>query len=86
MDQLICQSCGFSFPKSISGSNRDGSECEDYCENCYKDGEFVEHSLSMHQHEVRIIEMAKLNEVTFQEAQQIIKTLPNLKRWKMNNI
>lgn len=87
MNILTCQSCGLPFTKPLSGSNRDGNLSEEYCVKCLIDGEFVEHSLSMHQLEVRLVEMAKINNgITHQEAQQIIKILPYLKRWKMNNI
>ncbi len=85
MNLFTCQSCGIPFTKSLSGYNRDGILSEEYCIKCFKDGEFVDHSLSMHQQEVKLLEMAKINNgITYQEAQQIIKTLPYLNRWKMN--
>lgn len=87
MNVFTCQSCGLPFTKALSGYNRDGTLSEEYCVKCFKDGEFVEHSLSMHQLEVRLIDMAQVNnEITLQEAQEIIRKLPYLTRWKMNNL
>ena len=87
MNLFTCQSCGIPYTKSLSGYNRDGFLSEEYCVKCFKDGEFVEHSLTMHQLEVRLLDRAKTNnEISLQEARQIIKNLPYLKRWKMNNL
>lgn len=87
MKQLICQSCGLPFLKSLSGTNRDETKNEEYCITCYEKGEYTDCSLSLHKLEIKIIEMAKVhNEVTLEEAQLIIKNLPYLKRWHMNII
>lgn len=87
MAALICQSCGFPFTVETRGTNRDGSKNNDYCINCFKNGEFTDHHLTLHELERRLLEMAKEhNEISLEEANQIIKTLPSLKRWKMTNI
>ena len=75
------------FPKEDMGTNRDNTLNEDYCFNCYQNGEFTNHHLTLHSLEIQLLEMAKVhNEITLEEAQQIIRVLPDLKRWRMNNI
>ena len=42
MEQKFCQSCGMPLTEEILGTNADGSKNEDYCQYCYKDGEFLQ--------------------------------------------
>ncbi|MFD2518913.1 zinc ribbon domain-containing protein [Salinimicrobium flavum] len=87
MKPLICQSCGFPFSEEFRGTNRDHTKSMDFCISCFKNGEYTDHHLTMHELERRLLEMAhEHNEISLEEAQQIIKRLPNLKRWKMTNI
>ncbi len=87
MEHLTCQSCGLPFTKEIMGTNRDKTKNDEYCINCFDKGEFVDHSLTMHKLEVKLIEMAEVhNEITLEEAQAVIKELPFLKRWHMSII
>ncbi|MFD1096286.1 zinc ribbon domain-containing protein [Salegentibacter chungangensis] len=82
----VCQSCGFPLIEANRGHNRDLSLSNDYCRNCFDNGEFKDHSLSLHQLEVDLLERAeKHNEISLEEAQDIIKILPHLKRWRMSN-
>ena len=41
MEQKFCQSCGMPLNKEILGTNADGSQSEEYCLYCYKDGAFT---------------------------------------------
>ena len=85
MKHLTCQSCGLPFTAELRGTNRDKSTNEDYCIHCFEKGEFVDHSLTMHKLEVKLVEMAeKHNEITLEEAQVVIRELPYLKRWHMS--
>ena len=87
MKPLQCQSCGMMFPKEDMGTNRDNSPNEDYCQNCFEKGEFTDHHLTLHNLEIKLLEMAKLHEeISLEEAQQIIRVLPDLKRWRMTHI
>lgn len=87
MKPLICQSCGFPFSADTRGTNRDGSKTSDYCISCFKNGEFTDHHLTMHELERRLLEMAQEhNEISLEEAREIIRSLPDLKRWKMTNL
>lgn len=42
MDEKICQSCGMALTDSNAGTNKDVTKSEDYCDKCYKDGEFID--------------------------------------------
>ena len=87
MKALICQSCGFPFSKKSSGTRRDHSLSTDYCIDCFKNGEFTDHHLTLHDMERRLLEMARMhNELSLEEANEIIRILPDLKRWRMTNI
>lgn len=87
MKPFICQSCGFTFSAAACGTNRDHSHTTEYCSNCFQNGEFTDHHLTLHEMERRLLEMAREhNEISLEEAQQIIRILPDLKRWKMTNI
>lgn len=87
MKALTCQSCGFPFMKKFRGTNRDHSHSTEYCIDCFKDGEFTDHHLTLHEMERRLLEMAKMhNEISLEEAHEIIRMLPDLKRWRMTNI
>lgn len=87
MKPSICQSCGFPFSEKFSGTNRDDSESADYCRGCLEKGEFTEQHLTIVDMERRLLEMAKENnQLSIEEARQVIKILPDLKRWKMTHI
>lgn len=82
-----CQSCAVPLTEDNRGTNRDKSVSEDYCSSCYEFGEFKDHSLTLHQLEIKLMEMAEFhNEISLEEAQEIIRKLPTLKRWQMSNI
>jgi hypothetical protein len=87
MKPSLCQSCGFPLFEENKGTNRDKTKSDDYCINCYENDKFLEPSLSLHELEIKLLGMAEIqNEITLEEAQQIIINLPNLKRWQMSNI
>jgi len=86
MKPLICQSCGLPFTDESKGTNRDQTKSEDYCINCFQNGNFVEPSLSLREMEIRELERAKKNEnLTLEEAQKALKILPTLKRWRIRD-
>lgn len=83
----LCQSCAVPLTMENQGTNRDKSLSEDFCSSCYENGEFKNHSLTLHQLEIKLLEMAEVhNEISLEEAQEIIRKLPDLKRWQMSNI
>lgn len=87
MKPLICQSCGLPFSEKMRGTNRDKSKNNDYCMECFKDGEFTDHHLTINEMEKKLLDMARHHdEISIEEAHQTIRSLPDLKRWKMTHI
>ncbi len=87
MKTLQCQSCGRPVSTEILGTQRDGTKTEDYCVDCYQNGQFTDPHLTLHELEIKLTDMAKVhNEISLEEAQQIIRCLPDLKRWQMSSI
>lgn len=87
MKPLICQSCGFSFLPEFRGTNRDQSKNNLYCQDCFENGEFTDPHLTLHELERTLFEKAREhNEISLEEACEIVKTLPDLQRWKMTHI
>jgi hypothetical protein len=87
MIPILCQSCGFPIFEENKGTNRDNSKNDDYCTNCYLNGEFLDQSLTLPRLRVKLIDRAAFhNEITLEEVEQINKNLPRLKRWKMSSI
>jgi len=39
--EKICQSCAMPFEYGKPGKNADGTDSQDYCEHCYKNGKFA---------------------------------------------
>ncbi len=87
MEIFRCQSCGLPISEETKGTNRDQSKNEEYCRECFQDGKFTNQSLSLHELEMQLLEKAEMhNEMTVEEAEQLRKIIPSLKRWRMNNI
>ena len=88
----FCQSCGMSmYTDDQLGTNKDGSENQDYCLYCYQKGSFTEECTmdEMIEHCVKFL--AEFNnesntKLTQKDAIAQMKAyFPNLKRWKDNN-
>lgn len=87
MVSAVCQSCGEPIQEENSGTNRDLSLNEDYCISCFKNGEFLDHSLTLRKLEKTLQERAeKHNEISFEESERLKKILPTLKRWRLRTI
>jgi len=87
MKPILCQSCGFPIFEESKGINRDNSKNDNYCTSCYQKGEFLDHSLTLHGLQVKLMEMAAFHdEITLGEVEQLIRNLPRLKRWQMSSI
>ncbi len=71
----------------FAGTNRDHSVNEEYCAGCLKEGSFRDHHLTIQELERRYLEMAREHdEITLEEAREVIDRLPDLKRWRMTHI
>lgn len=89
MEGKFCQSCGMPMqaPEDF-GTNSDGSQNDDYCTYCYKNGNFVQDMTmnEMIEHCAAFVEEFNKdseNKLTRQEAIEQMKAFfPHLKRWK----
>lgn len=87
MKSLICQCCGMLFSEKLRGTNRDRSKNNDYCLNCYRLGEFTDHKMTITGMEKKLLRMARRHKnLNIEEANETIKILPDLKRWKLTHI
>ncbi|HER40712.1 MAG TPA: hypothetical protein ENO10_05780 [Salinimicrobium catena] len=87
MKPLTCQCCGLPFSEKMRGTNHDHSKNSDYCLECFREGKFTDHHLTIQDMEKRLLDMARHHdEISIEEAHQTIKILPDLKRWKMTHI
>lgn len=87
--EQICQSCGMPMnePEHF-GTNEDGSQNQDYCIYCFKDGHFTQ-DFSMEEmveHNLKFLdEFNKDAQTSFDEAgarAEMLKFFPTLKRWQ----
>ena len=81
--EYICQSCGLPIEDDKFGTNPDGTYSEDYCLNCYEDGEFNEPTIQMEDMIERSARrMAEYGEISEDDAKRKLEKLfPKLKRW-----
>ena len=87
MKTLTCQCCGLPFSEKMRGTNRNGSKSYDYCIACFNDGKYRDPHLNMRDMEKKLLTMARHHdEISIEEAQQVISTLSDLKRWKITHI
>lgn len=88
MEQKFCQSCGMPLTDGNKGANANGSQNEDYCIYCYKDGEFTL-DMTMEQmidHCARFtdeINKQSGQNLTKEQAKEMMRQFfPHLKRWR----
>ena len=68
------------------GTNADGSNSQEYCSKCYKDGVFC--NPDMTQEEMIVLVKGKLKEMHFPGfvASYFTKDIPKLKRWNQKSL
>lgn len=65
------------------GTNIDGSRNEDYCQYCYKNGEFTDPALTKEGMISKLAEMSSEMGLTDQESRDMAEVIiPTLKRWQ----
>ena len=81
----ICQSCGKPINKPEEyGKNADGSQNNDYCGYCFKDGNFTNPNITM-KYMIDITAILTTSVLNISEKETIEKTkitIPKLKRWQ----
>lgn len=79
----FCQSCGMPLSEGIYATEKDGSKNEDYCEYCYKDGEFTGEYSMEEMIEFCVPHMVENSEMNEEQARKaMLEFFPTLKRWK----
>lgn len=83
-DESRCQSCGMKLTDGFFGTNKDGSETQEFCKFCYQDGEFVMMDLNVEDMiALSIHNMTDDLGMNVDEATKIANEyIPTLKRWK----
>ena len=90
MEQKFCQSCGMPLTEEILGTNADGSKNEDYCQYCYKDGEFLQQMTmdEMIEHCAQFVDGVNKHLPAPLTREEYIGQLkvyfPSLKRWRQS--
>ena len=79
----ICQSCGLRVEDDKYGTNPDGTFSEDYCSECYEEGEFNEPTVQMEEMIERSArKMSEDGNISEEDAKRKLdKAFPRLKRW-----
>ena len=86
MNQTICQSCATPLEHIKPGANSDGTYSQEYCEHCYKNGNYKWPALTMN----GMIKMCIKHTVPqiYPDAETARNTMqelfPRLKRWANN--
>ena len=90
MEQKFCQSCGMPLTEEVLGTNADGSKNEDYCQYCYKDGEFLQQMTmdEMIEHCAQFVDEVNKHLPAPLTREEYIGQLkvyfPSLKRWRQS--
>lgn len=89
MEQLFCQSCGMPMTAAEHfGINTNGSQNQEYCVYCMKDGKFTTEATMDEMIEINLQYLSEFNkdsekQYSIEEARAEMKTFfPQLKRWK----
>jgi hypothetical protein len=79
----VCQSCGMPFGGEVErGTELDGRESDDYCIDCYKDGNFVEPDLTLEMMVEKVTNQMRIE--GFPEKMITVNTnkMAKFKRWR----
>ncbi len=86
MKKEVCQSCGIPMNEydNMCGTNEDGSLNQEFCKNCYTNGQFSFHGSMEEMVEVCLPHLIEKSYATNEDdARSKLKNwLPTLKRWR----
>ncbi len=83
----FCNSCGRPILRKEKGTNADGSPNEDYCIDCFQNGEFTEPDINVNEMIIKTAKKMLEKNPTLREEEAtglLINFIPNLKRWNPN--
>ncbi len=78
----ICQSCAMPMKdRKEYGTNTDKSQNCDFCFFCYREGKFLNPTITLEQMIAKATEMMKKKNISQASIDQVKALLPTLKRW-----
>lgn len=81
-DMKFCQSCMMPLSEGLYGTEKDGSESEDYCKFCYQNGEFTDDRTMEEMIDFCVPKTAEAKGISEEEARKMSEEFfPKLKRW-----
>ncbi len=87
-NKMRCQSCGMPLSETSDnlGTNKDGSTTSEYCNICFREGDFINPNQTMDEMVQSSIEnmTADLNMPTERATELANSFIPTLKRWQKN--
>jgi len=70
----------------LRGTEKNGSESQEYCKYCYQDGAFINPGMTLKEMSTIVItQMEKMN-IDTKTIDMAVSSLPHLKRWQMKEI
>lgn len=87
-DYKKCQSCAMPIKKDENkGTESNKTLSKKYCQFCYKDGIFIEPSISLTEMQEKCAEFFKIEHPIFALlfVKKYVASIANLERWKQNN-
>lgn len=83
-NKLRCQSCGQPLGDKFFGTEKDGSETQEYCKFCYQEGEYMQPELTVDDMiQMSIDNMTMQLDFSEEKARTLAQEyIPKLKRWK----
>ena len=80
--QVLCQSCGMMIDNTeFLGIEKDGSVSNEYCDECYYNGEFRYPDLTIDEMKDIVIDEMESLGASNEKIDLAVKNLNNLKRW-----
>ncbi|HYF79246.1 MAG TPA: zinc ribbon domain-containing protein [Symbiobacteriaceae bacterium] len=84
MHDPICQSCGMPLTKAEEfGTEKDGTQSQEYCVYCYKDGHFIPEGQTLEEMIESCVPFMVRDGMAADKARELLQQqLPTLKRWR----
>jgi Putative zinc ribbon domain len=81
--KLFCQSCTMPIDNIADrGTEKDGSQNNEYCKYCYQNGALVNPSMTFEEMKSLVTTQMKKMNIPDDIIQKSVKSLPYLKRWR----
>jgi len=85
--RTYCQSCSMPLDNpDMLGTEKDGSNNQEYCKYCYVDGKFMNPNISLHEMQSLITGIMEKQHMPNDIIEAAVKSLPGLKRWRKDPV